>query len=72
MYLLTRSAGGAGIGRLGEDPRRTLDEYRALGFSIRARRLDELEAQPLSDEEILAFCAGEDGFLHVDLELERA
>lgn len=61
-----------GIRRLGDEPQATLSYYRSLGFDLRARTIDAAEAQTLSDEEILAFCAGEDGFLHVDLELERS
>ena len=61
-----------GIRRLGDDPQETLDYYRSLGFALQARTLDEAEARELSDEEILAFCAGEQGFLHADLELVRS
>lgn len=60
-----------GIRRLGEDPQGTLDYYRSLGLELQARTIDTEASQPLSDEEILSFCAGEDGLLHVDLELER-
>lgn len=60
-----------GIRRLSEDPQGTLDYYRSLGFSFRARRIDEEAASSLSDEEIFSYCAGEEGSLHVDLELER-
>jgi FkbM family methyltransferase len=65
-----------GIRRKGGNPAETLAYYRSLGFRILARKeeMDNPEtpgAAPLSDEEILAYCEGKQGTLHVDLELER-
>jgi FkbM family methyltransferase len=60
-----------GIARLGEDAHETLDFYRSLGFELQVRTLGDAEARSLPDEEILRHCEGEDGFLHVDLELSR-
>jgi FkbM family methyltransferase len=65
-----------GILRQGGDPLETLAYYRSLGFRVVARKedMDNPETPvtaPLTDEEIITYCQGQNGFLHVDLELER-
>jgi FkbM family methyltransferase len=54
------------------EPRGALDFYRALGYRIAVQLPNEPgEARRLSDDEILDYCAGEGGMLHVNLLLER-
>ena len=65
-----------GIRRHGGDPAETLARYRALGYHVLARTEDADNPQtpaaaPLSDEEILAYCQGDGGIRHIDLELTR-
>jgi len=60
-----------GIRLRGADPRAVLDSYRALGYSLTVQVPPEGREEPnLSNEEILAHCADEDGTLHVNLALE--
>ena len=55
----------------GSDPRALLDYYRSLGFTIHAQHPEQREVLALSDDEILAHCAGEGGTLHTNLLLSR-
>jgi FkbM family methyltransferase len=56
----------------GSDPRALLDYYRSLGFGVRALHPEEKKVQELSDDEILAHCAGDGGTLHTNLLLSRS
>ena len=70
--LVTAEFWPAGLRRFGSDPTALLDLCRTLGFSIGVQFPDEKGVISLSDEEILAFCAADDGEGHVNLVLERA
>jgi FkbM family methyltransferase len=61
-----------GIRLRGAEPRDVLAFYRDAGFRITAQPIGERAVQPQSDEEILDYCNGEGGRLHVNLELERS
>ena len=56
----------------GSDPRALLAYYRSLGYQVRAQHPEEREVLALSDDEILAHCAGEGGTLHTNLLLSRS
>jgi len=56
----------------GSDPRALLDYYRSLGFGVRALHPEEKDVKELSDDEILAHCAGDGGTLHTNLMLSRS
>ena len=56
----------------GSDPRALLDFYRSLGYTIRAQHPEQRDVLDLSDDEILAHCAGEGGTLHTNLILSRS
>jgi FkbM family methyltransferase len=55
----------------GSDPRRLLGYYRSLGYTIRAQHPEQRKVLDLSDDEILAHCAGNGGTLHTNLLLSR-
>jgi FkbM family methyltransferase len=55
----------------GGEPRALLDHYRALGYTIRVQHSEERGTLDLSDDEILEFCAGNDGTLHTNLILTK-
>ena len=56
----------------GSDPRALLDLYRSLGYRIRAQHPEQRDVLDLSDDEILAHCAGEGGTLHTNLLLRKS
>jgi FkbM family methyltransferase len=56
----------------GSDPRALLDYYRSLGYTIRAQHPEQHDVLTLSDDEIIAHCAGENGTLHTNLLLSRS
>jgi hypothetical protein len=55
----------------GSEPRRLLDTYRSLGYTIRVQHSEQRGVLELSDDEILEFCAGNDGTLHTNLVLTK-
>lgn len=56
----------------GSEPRALLAYYRSLGYTIRAQHPEQRDVLDLSDDEILAHCAGEGGTLHTNLLLSRS
>lgn len=58
----------AGLREFGSDERHLLDYYRSLGFDLRVQNPEVPGVEQLSDDEILAACAGD---LHTNLILTR-
>jgi FkbM family methyltransferase len=60
------------LGAYGSDARALLAYYRSLGYTIRAQHPEQRGVLELTDDEILAHCAGEGGTLHTNLVLTRS
>ncbi len=56
----------------GSKPLQLLAYYRSLGYKIRAQHPEQRPILDLTDEEILAHCAGDGGTLHTNLVLSRS
>jgi FkbM family methyltransferase len=60
-----------GIRQRGEDARSILDYYRSLGYRIRVQHPEHVGVTELTDDEILDYCRGQDGFLHTNVVLTK-
>lgn len=56
----------------GSDPRALLAYYRSLGYQVRAQHPEQRDVLELTDDELIAHCAGADGTLHTNLLLSRS